>query len=72
MIRCAALCSRAQFKNDQENVLIEKRIVIGDASEAAILKFLTVLNVDSVKMRELNPKIFQKPFNSETKLQVMT
>merc|ERR1712106_1152044 len=36
--RVAILCNRAEFKSGQENVAILKREVMGDASEAGILK----------------------------------
>lgn len=38
LCRSGILCSRASFLPDQENVPIESRKTIGDASETAVLK----------------------------------
>merc|ERR1740136_621214 len=42
--RIAILCNRAEFKPNQDNVAILKREVLGDASEAGILKCTELAN----------------------------
>jgi sodium/potassium-transporting ATPase subunit alpha len=68
--RCAALCSRAEFKQNQAHLQIHKREVFGDASEAAILKFMTKTVGNLTEFRNANRKISEIPFNSENKFQV--
>ncbi|XP_006037826.1 potassium-transporting ATPase alpha chain 1 [Alligator sinensis] len=65
-----SLCNRALFKGGQDAVPVPKRIVIGDASETALLKFaeLTVGNVQDY--RERFPKTCEIPFNSTNKFQL--
>ena len=38
--RCAALCNRAEFDSNQKDQPICNRIVSGDASESALLKYV--------------------------------
>jgi sodium/potassium-transporting ATPase subunit alpha len=68
--RIAALCNRAEFKINQENVAVLRRECTGDASESALLKCveLTVGNV--MAWREKNRKVCEIPFNSTNKYQV--
>ncbi|XP_063799995.1 potassium-transporting ATPase alpha chain 1 [Pseudophryne corroboree] len=68
--RVVSLCNRASFKGGQDGVPIPKRIVIGDASETALLKFseLTVGNV--IEYRERFKKVSEVPFNSTNKFQL--
>ncbi|XP_034408911.1 potassium-transporting ATPase alpha chain 1-like [Cyclopterus lumpus] len=70
LARVASLCNRATFRPDQEGVPIPKRLVVGDASETALLKFteLTVGNI--VDYRERFKKAVELPFNSTNKFQV--
>lgn len=70
LCRVAILCSRAKFKANQENVPIPKRIVDGDASEAAILKRMQIMFTDVVDIRRKNKKVCEIPFNSTNKYQV--
>ncbi|KAF5273040.1 hypothetical protein FQR65_LT04782 [Abscondita terminalis] len=72
LMRCAILCNRAEFESGTEKIPIAKREIIGDASEAAILKF-----IESNKMyrstknyRARNKKLFEIPFSSHSKFQV--
>jgi len=69
--RVAILCSRAEFKGGQEGVSILKREVVGDASEAAILK-CTELSTEGkvMEFRKNNKKVCEIPFNSSNKYQV--
>ncbi|XP_066428719.1 potassium-transporting ATPase alpha chain 1 isoform X1 [Eleutherodactylus coqui] len=68
--KVVSLCNRAFFKGGQDGVPIPKRIVIGDASETALLKFseLTVGNV--TEYRERFKKVSEVPFNSTNKFQL--
>jgi len=68
--RCATLCNRAEFKGGQEGVHILKREVVGDASEAAILKCTELTKGDVAGYRKKNPKVCEIPFNSSNKFQV--
>ncbi|TNN80830.1 Potassium-transporting ATPase alpha chain 1 [Liparis tanakae] len=69
LARVASLCNRATFRPDQEGVPIPKRLVVGDASETALLKFteLTVGNI--VEYRDRFKKAVELPFNSTNKFQ---
>lgn len=70
LVRAGVLCSRAEFVAHQEKIQPLKREVIGDASEAAILKF-SELAVGSVKaFRDQHKKVAEIPFNSTDKFQV--
>ena len=68
--RCALLCSRAEFKPNQEFVPIMKRETTGDASETAILKFMELSVGNVVNYRSAYPKVFEIPFNSTNKYHV--
>merc|ERR1712193_167041 len=68
--RIGALCNRAEFKGNQEDVAILKRECNGDASETAILKFCELAVGDVAGMRTRNKKIMEIPFNSTNKYQV--
>uniref|UniRef100_A0A3P8RJJ7 Sodium/potassium-transporting ATPase subunit alpha n=1 Tax=Amphiprion percula TaxID=161767 RepID=A0A3P8RJJ7_AMPPE len=70
LARIASLCNRAIFRPDQEGVPIPKRLVVGDASETALLKFteLTVGNV--MDYRNRFKKVTEVPFNSTNKFQL--
>ncbi|OTF82492.1 hypothetical protein BLA29_001405 [Euroglyphus maynei] len=65
--RCAMLCSRAEFLDD--NPIIKNRKTLGDASETAIMKFLEESIGPVEQYRQLYPKLAEKPFNSTTKYQ---
>ncbi|XP_078506487.1 potassium-transporting ATPase alpha chain 2-like [Lissotriton helveticus] len=68
--RIAALCNRAEFTGGQEELAINKRVVVGDASETALLKF-TELNLGGVmELRARNQKVAEIPFNSTNKFQL--
>ena len=64
---CAALCSQAEFKPGQEHVPILKKEVIGDASEAALLKCVEMTTGDIKKYRNSYSKIAEIQFNSTNK-----
>ncbi|NP_001166387.1 potassium-transporting ATPase alpha chain 2 [Cavia porcellus] len=65
-----ALCNRAEFRPGQENVPIMKRVVVGDASETALLKFSEVILGDVMEIRKRNRKVAEIPFNSTNKFQL--
>lgn len=47
-----------------------QRIVVGDASETALLKFSEVVLGDVMDIRKRNRKVAEIPFNSTNKFQV--
>ncbi|CAH1282924.1 unnamed protein product [Diabrotica balteata] len=72
LMRCATLCNRAEFVHGEENKPVLSRLVRGDASEEAILKFveLTHIHGDPTTFRHNNPKLIEIPFSSVTKYQI--
>ena len=68
--RCAALCSRAEFKLDSYHLPIMKREVDGDASEAALLKCVEMTSGNTAAIRDEHLKVAEIPFNSTNKYQV--
>nr|XP_032832154.1 potassium-transporting ATPase alpha chain 2-like [Petromyzon marinus] len=68
--RVAALCNRAEFRPNQEDLPISRRDVSGDASETALLKFTEQLLGSIANMREQNNKVAEIPFNSTNKYQL--
>ena len=70
LCRVACLCSRAEFKMNQQNMPILKREVNGDASEAALLKYVELATGDAMNIRGRNKKVCEIPFNSSNKYQV--
>ncbi|KAK9395032.1 potassium-transporting ATPase alpha chain 2 [Crotalus adamanteus] len=68
--KIVSLCNRAEFRPGQENVSIMKRIVVGDASETALLKFSEVVLGDIMDIRKRNRKVAEIPFNSTNKFQL--
>lgn len=49
---------------------VSQRIVVGDASETALLKFSEVVLGDVMEIRRRNHKVVEIPFNSTNKFQV--
>uniref|UniRef100_A0AC34F6A5 Sodium/potassium-transporting ATPase subunit alpha n=1 Tax=Panagrolaimus sp. ES5 TaxID=591445 RepID=A0AC34F6A5_9BILA len=70
LLRCAALCNRAEFKVGQEKLSILKRECSGDASEIALLKFAELTLGKIMEYRSNNTKIAEIPFNSTNKYQI--
>ncbi|XP_006116678.1 potassium-transporting ATPase alpha chain 2-like [Pelodiscus sinensis] len=68
--KIVTLCNRAEFKPGQENIPIMKRVVVGDASETALLKFAEVILGDVMGIRKRNRKLAEIPFNSTNKFQL--
>ncbi|XP_074171832.1 potassium-transporting ATPase alpha chain 1 isoform X2 [Rhinolophus sinicus] len=70
LCRVLTLCNRATFKSGQDAVPVPKRIVIGDASETALLKFSELTLGNAMGYRERFPKVCEIPFNSTNKFQL--
>jgi len=72
--RCIGLCNRTVFEPTEENLKkpILDRECIGDASEAALLKYFVSRpdRADIEDMRTTFPKVFEIPFNSKNKWQL--
>lgn len=65
----ASLNLKAAFTHDSMDLPIEKRKILGDASESAILRYMELYRSAS-KTREENPKEAEVPFSSAYKYQV--
>ncbi|XP_022920711.2 sodium/potassium-transporting ATPase subunit alpha-like [Onthophagus taurus] len=72
LIRCATLCNMAEFDKQEVSKPIMERLVIGDASEAAILKFVEMTKCygEPSMYRRLHPKLIEMPFCSSNKFQL--
>ncbi|XP_029428993.1 potassium-transporting ATPase alpha chain 2 [Rhinatrema bivittatum] len=70
LLKIVTLCNRAEFRPGQESVPIMKRVVVGDASETALLKFSEVITEDVMGIRSQNRKVTEVPFNSTNKYQL--
>uniref|UniRef100_A0A673X707 Sodium/potassium-transporting ATPase subunit alpha n=1 Tax=Salmo trutta TaxID=8032 RepID=A0A673X707_SALTR len=70
LARVAGLCNRAVFKPNQESLPIPRRIVVGDASETALLKFTELAIGNMMEYRERFKKVVEVPFNSTNKFQL--
>ncbi|XP_036600929.1 potassium-transporting ATPase alpha chain 2-like [Trichosurus vulpecula] len=68
--KIVTLCNLAEFIPGQESVPIMKKIVMGDASETALLKFSEVIIGDVMERRKRNRKVAEIPFNSINKFQL--
>lgn len=81
-IRCAKLCSRALFADDEDEndkstsvtsvvdrIHPSKRKCTGDASESAILRWIESVSPSVEEFRKLHPKVAEKPFSSTYKYQ---
>ncbi|XP_062817131.1 potassium-transporting ATPase alpha chain 2 [Anolis carolinensis] len=68
--KVVALCNRAEFRPGQHDVPIMKKIVVGDASETALLKFSEVVLGDVMEIRKKHKKVAEIPFNSTNKFQL--
>ncbi|CAG0901115.1 unnamed protein product [Cyprideis torosa] len=70
LTRIATLCSRAEFLEGQEDIHVLKREVNGDASEAALLKYVELAVRQVGDYRRKHKKVCEIPFNSSDKYQV--
>lgn len=69
MLRAATLCLRAEFTTESYMMPIEKRDIIGDASETGILRFCEHIHLTK-RYRETFAKVAEIPFSSITKHQL--
>jgi sodium/potassium-transporting ATPase subunit alpha len=67
--RAAALCSRAEFVEEDLSLPPVRRRVRGDASESGILKCYEAIMGNSAVIRREHPKLAEIPFNSTNKYQ---
>ncbi|RIA83725.1 hypothetical protein C1645_833339 [Glomus cerebriforme] len=66
IIHISSLCSRARF--DRTDVPFAERAILGDATETGLIRF-AAQNVDDYdELVNKYPKVFEIPFNSDTKL----
>ncbi|CEJ89667.1 hypothetical protein VHEMI05495 [[Torrubiella] hemipterigena] len=65
MLHTFALCSRAKF--DRTDVPIKEREVLGDATESGLLRYAAEQLDDFDNLATTYPKVFELPFNSDTK-----
>ncbi|KAG8434752.1 hypothetical protein GDO86_012920 [Hymenochirus boettgeri] len=70
LCKIATLCNRAEFKAGQEDIPVMKKVVVGDASETALLKFSEVIKGNVMETRQRNRKVSEIPFNSTNKFQL--
>ncbi|NP_001135833.1 uncharacterized protein LOC733327 [Xenopus laevis] len=68
--KVVSLCNRAFFKSGQDGIPVPKRIVIGDASETALVKFSEITVGNVMEYRERFKKVTEVPFNSTNKFQL--
>ncbi|TPX32086.1 hypothetical protein SmJEL517_g04751 [Synchytrium microbalum] len=65
ILMAAATCTRARFEKT-DNIHINDRVIIGDATDAGLLRFSgsRLANIDALS--DLYPKVFEIPFTSDT------
>jgi magnesium-transporting ATPase (P-type) len=67
---CMALCNSADFKGQQDHVAVMHREVVGDATEAALLRFIELSTGNALGYRDQFRKVAEVPFNHDSKLQL--
>lgn len=65
MLHSFALCARAKF--DRTDVPIKEREILGDATESGLVRYAAERLSDFDVLGDKYPKIFELPFNSDTK-----
>ncbi|KAJ3091009.1 hypothetical protein HK102_001963 [Quaeritorhiza haematococci] len=65
MLHIAATCTRARF--DRYDIPAAQRDVLGDATDAGLLRWAATRLANVDKLAELYPKVFEIPFTHETK-----
>ncbi|KAI9004751.1 hypothetical protein BC832DRAFT_558101 [Gaertneriomyces semiglobifer] len=65
MLHMSATCTRARF--DRLDVPVDRRVALGDATEAGLLRWAAskLANID--KLPDIYPIVFEIPFSSDTK-----
>ncbi|KAI8800792.1 P-type cation-transporting ATPase [Cladochytrium replicatum] len=61
----SALCTRARF--DKIDVPVDQRQILGDATESGLLRYTAKILSNIDELGGKYPKVFEIPFNSETK-----
>ncbi|OZJ07018.1 hypothetical protein BZG36_00013 [Bifiguratus adelaidae] len=61
----SALCSRAKF--DRTDVPIKEREILGDATESGLVRYTAANLPNYDDLAQQYPKVFELPFNSDTK-----
>ena len=67
---CMALCNNAEFKAEQDHIPIMQREVMGDMSEAALLRCVEYSRGNAIGYRKEFNKVAEIPFNNNHKLQM--
>ncbi|XP_055342143.1 sodium/potassium-transporting ATPase subunit alpha-B-like isoform X2 [Paramacrobiotus metropolitanus] len=70
LLRVVRLCNRAAFQAGQDHLPVAKRVVNGDASETALLKFGEITQGQTMEYRARHHVVCEIPFNSTNKFQV--
>ncbi|RKP13278.1 hypothetical protein BJ684DRAFT_10301 [Piptocephalis cylindrospora] len=65
VMQISALCSRAKF--DRTDVPVPERQILGDATESGLVRFAAANLPDYDTLTTRYPKVFEVPFNSDTK-----
>ncbi|KAJ1507579.1 hypothetical protein HMI54_000279 [Coelomomyces lativittatus] len=65
VLKISAMCSRARF--DHLDVPIDQRQIVGDATETGLFRLATQKLTQFDQLTEKYPKVFEIPFNSDTK-----
>jgi sodium/potassium-transporting ATPase subunit alpha len=65
ILQISALCARAKF--NRTDVPIKEREILGDATEAGLLRYSAEQLVEFDALADKYPKVFELPFNSDTK-----
>ncbi len=70
---CCILCSKAEFKAEQEDKSIPHKDVLGDATEAGIFKMVCAIQSEKYvnNIRDTWPRVAEIPFNSANKFHVV-
>ncbi|RKP34367.1 hypothetical protein BJ085DRAFT_21450 [Dimargaris cristalligena] len=65
ILHISSLCAKAKF--DRTDIPIEKRQILGDATESGLVRFVAQTLPDFDELADHYPKAFEIPFNSENK-----
>ncbi|KAI9228833.1 MAG: hypothetical protein DHS80DRAFT_14923 [Piptocephalis tieghemiana] len=65
VMHISTLCSRAKF--DRTDIPIPERQILGDATESGLVRFAAANLPDYDDLASRYPKVFEIPFNSDTK-----
>ncbi len=68
LLHICVTCSKAKY--ERKEIEVEKRTIIGDATETGLLKFASTRLNNIDRLPDLYPKVFEIPFSSETKTHI--